>query len=292
MSYSPATSTRTLESVRLFCRKLGAVAARAEIAYRASNLFVRVIPDNVIVKVAMKRTASGAWRTFRDDIAVSRRLIAHGCHVATPSRALPAGPHQHDNLVLSLWEPVKPGRPAAIREAARALRVCHEALADFQPEEPPTDLLDELHLRLDQTPPCHFHHGEARLLQSALEAMHDMLPPADTSFQQVHGDAHQGNTIGGRTCRWLDWEETTVCHPAWDLATLVAGPLAATDDRAYIADAVAGYGSAVDRSIVERYITLRMLQHEVWSASVNSASHQRRIARQRWIRQDLPARRH
>ena len=152
-------------------------------------------------------------------------LADAGAPVVAPSDELPAGPHEHDGLVLSFWTYVDEGdRQLDAGEAGRRLLHCHDLLRDFPGELVPLGVLDEADrifagLRADDT----LDAADAALLRRAGDDVRARIERLALAPQPIHGDAHLHNVINGPDGPlWHDWEDCFLGPRAWDLGCLVA----------------------------------------------------------------------
>ena len=276
-------------------RGLGARASDARVLERASSLLVAVHPDRLVAKVAMQKAAMRSpWVSIDRELATAAFLASQGCPVVPPAASIDPGPHVCAGRTLGFWTlAAASSRRPTLDQAARSLRVCHDALIHYRHRGERRDPFAELVEVLPRIPEVHFHAGERRLLLHAAEKLLPALDALDSPAQVLHGDAHVGNALlsGGR-CVWTDWEETFAGPREWDLACLVAPSMTAGAGGSLLGRVCSAYGGRVDRRALGVLLAVRVLHHEVWSTYVNScsdASRSRRIARQRWLASHLSA---
>src|SRR4051794_36890211 len=133
-------------------RRLGLRVDEPVLLHDSSNVLVHLRPAPLVARVATTTgiIRRGGHEWLAREIAVAGHLARVGAPAIPPSSELNPGPHTEDGLALSFWElaermPGPPG-PAA---AARALRECHEALADSDLKLPALAVIDEAERVLD-----------------------------------------------------------------------------------------------------------------------------------------------
>lgn len=234
-----------------------------------SNLLLHLAPAPVVARVPTTTRAvrpGAAW--LRREVAVAGHLARRGAPVVAPTAAADPGPHLHEGLPVTLWELAAPtGDPVDARAAGRALRTCHEALADFAGDLPEHAIFREaraiLARLLDAGALDPADAARVRRWDASLTEAIDRL---DVPFQALHGDAHLGNLI--QTARgplWNDWEDTFRGPRAWDLACLHAAARAFGQDPAPVAAAAAGYGDEGDAAVLELMIDARAYVGLAWT---------------------------
>jgi hypothetical protein len=205
---------------------------------------------------------------FAREVELARFLAAAGAPAVPPAE--PAGPHERDGRVLTLWELVPDGPEPGGAELGAALRACHEALRGYRAELLPLRaLLDEAaevaRMALD---------GEdRRLVVDGLARVAAALPDGG---QALHGDAGLLNVLPGPV--WNDWEDTCVGAVDWDLASLVTTPRVLGRERDRAEAALVAAGGEPE----PLYVEARALQTAAWSALAGSANLQRRLE---WLRE-------
>ncbi len=145
---------------------------------------------------------------------------------------------------------------AAWRAAGAAVRALHDA-----PLPPwPGPSIDELSARLDgesewllanQVLPADVVAHNRRLAETALRAWQPVF---------IHGDLQVDHVFvaGDEITGVLDWSEASQGDAAFDLATLTLG----YPER--LADVIAGYGTDVDRNLIQAWWSLRCLSNIRW----------------------------
>jgi hypothetical protein len=205
---------------------------------------------------------------FGREVDLARFLAAAGAPVVCPVE--PAGPHERDGRVLTLWELVPDGPEPAGPALGAALRECHDALRGYRGALPPLrSLLDEA----ADVARMALHGADRALVVDGLARVTDALPAGG---QPLHGDAGLLNVLPGP--RWNDWEDACVGPVDWDLASLVTTGRVLDRDRERAEGALRAAGGQPDPLFVEA----RALQTAAWSALAGSPNLDRRLA---WLRE-------
>src|SRR5262245_29065045 len=156
-----------------------------------SNALVHLAPAPVVARVA---TLTAELRPgphwLRREVEVGAYLAAVGAAVVPPSDELPPGPHEQDGLYLTFWRLTPAAGEVDARAAGVALRVIHDALANYGGALPTLDPLgetDRLLARSELAP------ADRALLARASEEAVGVLSGVPPAAQVLHGDAHLSN---------------------------------------------------------------------------------------------------
>jgi molybdopterin-guanine dinucleotide biosynthesis protein A len=218
---SRARAVRAAESVARANRIDGLAPA---ILQDWNDTIVHLRPSAIVARVRTSWVEGDAFETSERELAIAEHAAARDGPVVQPVNNPPPGPHRVDGLVVTLWEYVEeiPGGVPPL-EAGRALRVLHEAIADYP------IALPSLWARLDRaqsvaddatTLPA-LGEGDRRFLARRLRQLRAAFEEFELPERPLHGGAHESNLL--RTPagpRWIDFD--TACRgPAeWDLAHL------------------------------------------------------------------------
>lgn len=232
------------------------------------NLLVHLAPAPVVARVATltgTRRPAAAW--LRREVAVAGFLARAGAPVVAPSAELDPGPHTHEGISLSFWEFVEEVEvPLDAAEAGRRLRVCHQALTDYDGRLEPLGTLAEAERWLRELEQEGRIDAEqaGRLRSDAAEARRRIEALA-LPLQAVHGDAHLDNAINTSAGPlWNDWEDTCLAPRELDLGCLEAAASVWGDDPEPVAAALAAYGE-VDPEALTAFVAARRFQGTMWS---------------------------
>jgi aminoglycoside phosphotransferase (APT) family kinase protein len=239
-------------------RSAGFAVDRAEVVRVAANVLVRLDPGPVAARL------TGATEGFRNSAANLRREARLATALAAAGAPVPAplgGPYAVGGRVVTLWPWLDlSGQAGDAVAAGRALRACHDALADVDPEG------------LDLEPLAML--SEARRL--ATRALREVLPAIERALATlgtaapriVHGDSHPGNvlwTAAGPL--WGDWEDAHLGPLEWDLACLVSAARVRGDDFGWGEAALAAHGGTYDETLLEACVEARVAQGAAYLAA-------------------------
>jgi hypothetical protein len=152
-----------------------------------------------------------------DDVVRELEVAAHaaaaGAPVIPPADEVDPGPHRHDGHVVAFWRYIEEHREPDPRDAGRALRAVHDALADYEGPLPATGHPQDTDAMLALLEP-----SESTELLGEITAR----ARRDTG-QALHGDAHLWNCLGTPTgTLWHDFETACRGPREYDLAALVS----------------------------------------------------------------------
>jgi hypothetical protein len=232
------------------------------------NLLVHLSPAPVVARIAtLTGTRRAGDRWLRREVTIAGFLAHAGAPVVAPSAELDPGPHTHAGISLSFWNYVtEVTRPLDAAEAGRRLRVCHEALVNYDGELEPLGTLAEAERWLEELA----DEGRigavaaARLRGDAAEARR-RIEALGLPMQAVHGDAHLDNAINTPAGPlWNDWEDTCLAPRALDLGCMQAAATVWGDDPERVATALAAYGP-IDPETLSVFVAARRFQGALWS---------------------------
>jgi aminoglycoside phosphotransferase (APT) family kinase protein len=246
------------EAALAAARDAGLAVDRAEVARVASNVLVRLEPGPVAARL------TGATEGFRESAANLRREARLSAALAAAGAPVPAplgGPYEAGGRVVTLWPWLELRGEAGDADAAgRALRACHDALAEVDPEG------------LDLEPLAML--AEARRL--ATRALPEVLPAVERALAAlgaapqriVHGDSHPGNVLWSADGPlWGDWEDAHLGPLEWDLACLVAAARVHGNDFGWARAALAAHGGPFDEALLDACVDARVAQGAAYLAA-------------------------
>ncbi|MGZ6707948.1 MAG: phosphotransferase family protein [Solirubrobacteraceae bacterium] len=219
-------------------RRTGRAAEIATVVHARSSVLVRVDPGPIAVRLP------GATAAFRDPVAAAAREGGLAAALAGLGAPVPAPIAVLDDGIM-LWPWLELGRPGDGAVAGRALRACHDALAE---------------LALDREPLWLLHEARALAQGDVVRAAVDraLAGLAGADLRPVHGDSHAGNvlwTAGGPL--WGDWEDAMLAPLEWDLACLV---IDRDVDFGWSDAALEAHGGAYDSALLEACVHARRAQ--------------------------------
>ncbi len=263
-----------------------------------SNVVVRLGPAGPVARVGgLTAEVRDVREHFARELVLTRHLAAAGAPAVRPHE--PAGPHERDGHVVTLWKAVPAGPPPPGDEAGRALRACHEALRTLPATRPDrgacrgapspagaprgcaspgapspagapgaldlpgvAELLGEalgLVGALTDLP-----RGDRLLLRGHLLRATAEVLAAGLPAQPLHGDAGPGNVLPGPV--WNDWEDCCTGPVAWDLGCMVSTPRVLGVERDRAEAALAAYGPFPGDDLLDVFVHARAAQTAAWSA--------------------------
>ncbi len=161
---------------------------------------------------------------------VAAHLAERGAPVVPPAPDVPPGPHRWQELKLTLWRYVDPvpGATPSSAETAVALKVVHEALADFEGPLPAfmAELTDARRLLQPDRSPA-LKPADRRFLTGVATDVQAALAALKGEWRPLHGSPHRANWLPSADGLLLLDFETACCGPLeWDLAALADDALA------------------------------------------------------------------
>jgi hypothetical protein len=272
------------EQSKLTRRGLAAVSAIAateglrfdepKILRDRGNLLVHLAPAPVVARIATltgTRRAGEGW--LRREVAVARFLAGAGAPVVAPSEEIDPGPHTQEGISLSFWDYAEEtGAPLDAAEAGRRLRVCHEALTDYEGELEPLGTLTEAERWLEElAAEGRIGADSAARLRGDASEVRRRIEALGLPMQAVHGDAHLDNAINTAAGPlWNDWEDTCLAPLALDLGCMEAAASVWGDDPKPVATALAAYGK-IDPEVLAVFVAARRFQGTLWSKLLDPA---------------------
>ena len=261
-----------LAAARAVARAHGVPCEEAVRIAGGSNVLVHLKPAPVVARV-MTGTAvlhDDVEQWLAREVAVGAYLAERTDLVVPPSDLLPAGPHEHNGLWMTMWKFVRhdeQARPEP-RELGRSLRGLHAALVNFPDDLAPLseirDWLERLLAELRPSPPL--TQRDIAGLRFELEALTPAVFESSLPAQALHGDTSMSNAL--RTDRglvWNDLEDVCVGPVAWDVAGLVASATARGHSETFIEDLLASYGEPGVEDL-ETFLEAHALYDIVWQA--------------------------
>lgn len=239
-----------------------------ELVNAGINVLVRLAPTDVVCRVAtttghVRHAGIGLWR----EVGIASYLAAQGLPVIPPSPALPAGPHEQDELWLSFWDYLPAtDEPIDAFAAACALRACHEALQDYPGELPLWGAWEEARqIRSDLAAEGVLQADDAIYLQAMTDHVDGRIAQYDLPVYPIHGDAHYENVMNtARGLLWFDWEDCFLGPHEWDLACMLRQSRVFDLHRERGPRALAAFGDGMQAEVLDTLVIARDLQAVSW----------------------------
>lgn len=234
-------------------------------------MLVHLAPSPVIARV-MTGTAAlhdDAERWLAREVSVLAFLAPSGLAVA-PSPRVPAGPHHHEGLWMTLAAWIPDVQPAAGLELAPrlggALRALHDALEPFD-----GDLADMAGLQGDierlrggLRPAGAADAAEIAALGDRLDALREDVFASPLPVQALHGDASLSNLLGTpRGVVWNDFEDTLRGPVHWDVAGCVIALRDRGADDHVVRAMLDAYGWGAEEDLAP-FFAAHAVYDEVW----------------------------
>jgi Ser/Thr protein kinase RdoA (MazF antagonist) len=147
------------------------------------------------------------------ELAVAGHAARAGAPVIPPADEVDPGPHRKGGHIVALWRYIDEHREPDPREAGRALRAVHDALADYHGPLPATAHSEDTEAMLAVLKPSR-----------DTELLRDIASRGSVDAgQALHGDAHLWNCLGTPAGPlWHDFETACRGPREYDLAALVS----------------------------------------------------------------------
>jgi hypothetical protein len=276
-----------VEAAVAVARGLGLKVKEPRVLRDLTNVLVHLAPAPVVarVPVAFSRLRGRPWLESELDLVTA--LHERGLPVAGPTPEVPAGPHERDGFLVTLWDYIEngPESPLDATAAGAALRRIHDALAEL-----PAAGLDH-YARLDELTALltglQLGPDEQDVLERGLDSATEVVASIDAPLQIVHGDAHLANVL--RTSSgpvWSDFENACLGPRELDLAGLTIRALHGAAESQPPGEALAAYGDH-DVGLVQRLIPVHALFLAMWTCALaERAPAVRPLAQERigWVR--------
>lgn len=242
---------RAVAAVRSIASALGLRVDDAVILHASNRLAVRLLPCDVLARVAYMAHQAGA--AF--EVEVARRLAATASPVAALEPRVEPRAYVCDGFVITLWtyyEPVAP-RDIAPAEFAHALARLHTGLRQFDLPVPHfTDRVAEAQQLIDNralTP--ELAAADRDLLGNTLRDLTRAIVNRGAAEQLLHGEPHPGNLL--RTQHGLLFI---------DLETCCRGPV--EFDIVHAAEGVSNFYPDVDQDLLRECRVLMLAMITTW----------------------------
>jgi hypothetical protein len=264
-------------------RDLGLRCDTPEVVADGSNVLVHLAPSLVVARVAtttaLVRKPARWWLAL--DLDLAGYLAARSFPVVPPSREVPAGPHQYDDLALTFWEFVEHDRSyvAGAEEVGRFLRDLHTELRGYRGELRRLSPFAEIPQWLDEVESWDTVDGvDIAMLRRGFAAVAAEIEALGLPEQPLHGDAHKKNVLKtGKGLVWTDFEDACYGPIEWDLACFVRTSLEPAEV------ALASYGSQLDLDRLKPFFAARDLQGAAWGAILATRFPDRKERAAEWM---------
>lgn len=200
-----------IETARSVATDLGFEAADATVLQDANRVAMRLLPCDVLVRVAPARSEESAWR----ELGIVAELARVGAPVAIPEPRIPPQVYLLDGFASTFWTYYETAGfgEATAAEYAEALARVHTGMRDVDVDLPHySGRIAEARAiveRPDRSPDL--SAGDRHLLLRALGETEDAILRLGAPEQLIHGEPHPGNLLMTAVGpRFIDFE--TCCR--------------------------------------------------------------------------------
>lgn len=246
---------RAVSAAMSLARKAGASAENAVIVQNSNKLAVRILPCDLLARVAVVGQHVGDL-----EIAVAQGLAARRAPVAALDPRLEQRVHERDGFAVTFWtyceDQTPPGpSPASYAQALYRLHADMRRLDVMVPHL--TERIAEAqHLVVNRALSPELAGSDRDLLADTLTEASRSIAGGGGADQLLHGEPHPGNVLNARSAPvFIDFE--TCCR----------GPV--EFDVAHVPEEVAACYPGLDRTLLRdcRRLVLAMVAAWRWDAS-------------------------
>ena len=132
--------SRATQAAMDVAQVLGIERFKPVVLHHSQHVTIRFFPLDVVARVISVKDAAAVEALHRE-LVVAQHLVEKRAPIVPPTTDLPAGPHFSGEFALTLWQFVEHSAADGdnkkhVAQAANALRLIHQALADFPGELP------------------------------------------------------------------------------------------------------------------------------------------------------------
>lgn len=267
-----AVELRALRAARAVADAYDLPCDDAVVLAGGSNVLVHLKPTPAVARVmtatALLHDDAESW--LAREVTVGAFLAKRGLAVS-PTRLLPPGPHQRDELWMTVWDYVPHDSSGSLPRASElgdSLRRLHAALAEFAGElESLVSIQQWLERLLDELQPAPWLSSvDIESLRASLYELTPRVFDSSQPAQALHGDAGIGNLL--RTDKgllWNDLEDVCTGPVAWDVAGLVGSARARGQSDAFVEEILDAYGGP-QLSELSDFIAADELYVTIWQS--------------------------
>lgn len=246
----PSDIARAVAAGLATANDIGLKADEAVVLHASNRIAVRLLPGDVLARVAHDSHAPGAGF----EVEIAQRLAATGAPVAQLDARVEPRAYRRDGFVVTFWTYYEP-LPSALfpKEYAQALLGLHAAMRAVALSAPHfTDRVAEAEAILaDRERSPEVPDRDRKVLSSTLQTIAASITDRGSRQQLLHGEPHAGNLLN------------TQAGPLFiDLETCCRGPV--EFDLAHAADKVAAHYPGADAELVEECRILMLAMVTTW----------------------------
>ena len=184
---------RAIAATRSIVTSLGLVADKALVLSNSNKVILRVLPSDLVARVAPAGQMSGWF-----ELELAGRLVRTDAPVVPPEPRSAPRVHRQDGFVLTLWASIAPSEAGTSpQDYARALRDLHAGLRGVDLVAPHAihrvASAQQLVADPDQTPDL--DEMDRALIATTLTRLRRVLEDQRHADQLLHGEPHPGNLL-------------------------------------------------------------------------------------------------
>lgn len=241
---------RAVAATRSIVASLGLPADDAIVLNNSNKLILRVLPGDVLARVAPAGEENAAF-----ELELAQRLVETGSPMAALAPGVEPIPYERDGFVVTLWTYYAKAEPISPSAYAQALEQLHVGMRAVEIASPHyTDRVEDAQrLLADRNLTPDLADEDRELLVGTLRDLTRAIEERRPAEQLLHGEPHPGNLL------------STPSGPRFiDLETCCRGPV--EFDLAHAPDEVSEFYPGVDRALLRdcRLLMLAMITTWRW----------------------------
>ncbi len=204
--------------------RCGLVLERPRLLHHSNNVVLHLTPEPIVAKVGLSTQRRGTAASLTRELEVGRFLADRHAPSARPASALPAGPHQARDVVVTFWDYCThdPAREVDACAAGRSLEELHATLTSYDGPLPPfTAQIDDAARVLATEPLPALTRSDRAFLADSHASLSAALSAHQLAARPLHGEPHSGNVLATTEgpC-WIDFEAACLGPVEWDVGCL------------------------------------------------------------------------
>jgi len=251
----PTEVSRALAATTSDASELGLSVEDASVIQNANRLAVRLVPCDVLARVAAPVRRNHEVAAF--EVEMARRLEEADCPVAVLEPRVEPLVHLRDGFAITYWryyEPL-PAADTTLAEYAQALERLHAGMRQLDAPAPHfTDRVEEAQVIVrDRSQSPELIDADRELLSNSLRSLRRAVVDRAADEQLLHGEPHAGNLL-----------RTTSGMRFIDLETCCYGPV--EFDIAHAPDEVGDHDALADPLLLRDCRILMLAMVAAWRA--------------------------
>jgi aminoglycoside phosphotransferase (APT) family kinase protein len=249
--------SRAMAAAMAIASSLDLTAADAIVLHNSNKLMLRLLPCDVLARVAP--VVPVALHDAQFEVELAQQLAAAGCPVAALERRVDPRVYERDGFVVTLWTYYEPATPREVEPPdyatayARALERLHAGMRTLALPTPHfTDRVEQAQQLVashDLTPAL--TDADRELLGDTLRRLRRVIGNCGAAEQILHGEPHPGNVL------------TTTRGPLFiDFETCCRGPV--EFDLAHAPEEVSEHYPGVNQELLRECRILMLAMITTW----------------------------